>query len=132
MKNSRIALLGCCLILSILTACQDISVRPDEDRIVGVWELHEVRLSGRILTPDEWGSKIVYVFSRDNTFQKFVNDSLAEIGSYSIMSDGEGFILYLSPSGDSYDCWMTGKTLMLYEGEYLGAPTLVFHKWISP
>jgi hypothetical protein len=128
MKNSKIALLGGVLIMSILTACQDISVRPEKDSIVGVWALDEVRLSGRILTPDEWGSNIVFVFSQDNTFQKFVNISLAETGSYSITGDGEGFTLYLSPSGDSYKCWITGKILMMYEGEYLGASTLVFSR----
>lgn len=126
MKNSNVALLGCCLILSILTACQDISVEPDKDGIVGAWVLNEVRLSGRILTPDEWGSDISFIFRQDGTFQQFVNGSLAAGGSYSITDGGEEFILYLNPSGDSYNCWITGETLMMYEGEYLGVPTLVF------
>ena len=135
MKNSRIALLGGCLIVSILAGCQGISVEPGQDSIVGVWRLEEVRLSGRILTPEEWGFKISFIFRQNGSFTKSTNvenSCFIERGSYSVTNCGDEFMLYLKPSGDSYNCWITGETLMMYEGEYLGVPTLVFNKWLNP
>jgi hypothetical protein len=129
MRNPGIALLGCCLVLCILTACQDISVEPDKDPIIGSWMLQEVRLSGRILTPDEWGSNISFIFRQNGTFQKFENGYLAESGSYYVSDRGGEFILHLRPSGDSYSCWLTGETLMMYEDDYLGVPTFVFNRF---
>jgi len=120
----HILLLTLMLFGAVLVSCIGNSTGPLQNQLVGSWRLTEIRnYETGSLYPD-WSC--VYIYKIDNTYSRWLNDSLAEEGQYSIQTWEEILIVTYKPWNTVWGVWIIGDSMYMGKPKLHGGSTWVF------